>query len=313
MHPRPLEIFDLPKLARYRSKVVSLDEQRRLTRGNPLRAVNFLAYFNPARRIYTAIVENGESETLIGSLRQLDTESFARLAYVAPASALDRGSASLALIEHLVGQAKKWQAYQVLAEIEEESALFKPLRQSGFSVYGRQRIWDLSEVALPASTMTFWRKRRDADMIAIQRLQRQIVPPLLQQVESFSVTGKGLVCEAEELLAYMDVSYGARGIFLRPLIHPNADDVREKVYSLLQHHLVNQRERPVYLCVRSHQAWVETILDEMGASAGCRQVVMVKHLVNVQRVEKSIHAGADAAWVNPAAPVHYSNKERGGK
>ena len=108
------------------------------------------------------------------------------------------------------------------------------------------------------------------------------------------------------MMAYIDALYGARGIFLRPLIHPNVDDVQEKLVGLLAQNLANKRQRPVYFCVRSYQAWVEPILEEMEANVGPRQVVMVKHLVNVQRSEKTIPAGADTAWANPAAPIRSS-------
>lgn len=304
MPSRPLELFDLPKLPRSRSEIVSLDCARILTHGNPLRAVNFLAYFDPTRRIYTAIHESETGDALLGSIRQCEGETFARLTYLAPASALDKNA--LYLVEHLIAQAKKWRAYQVVAEIEEDNPLFQTLRQSGFSVYGRQRVWNLSALALPAQNAPFWRKVRAIDSIAIQRLLRQVVPPLLQQVESFNASSRGLVCMNDELIAYVDISYGARGIFLRPLMHPNVDDVREKLFSLLARNLANRRERPVYFCVRSYQAWVEPILEEMEASVGPRMVVMVKHLVNVQREEKTIPAGADTAWANPAAQIRSS-------
>ena len=311
MSPRPLELFDLPKLAHFRKEIISLDCARILTRGNPLRAVNFLAHLNPTRRIYTAIHESERGEALLGSIRQQEGENFARLTYLAPISALTADV--LPLIEHLIAQAKHWRAYLVVAEIEEDSPLFQPLRQSGFSVYSRQRVWDLSTIELPEEAPSYWRRVRRMDNIAIQRLQRQVVPPLLQHVENFDNPKRGLVCKNVEMLAYVDALYGARGIFLRPLIHPNVDHVQDKLTGLLARNLANRRQRPVYFCVRSYQAWVEPILEEMEASPGPRMVVMVKHLASTQRVEKTIPAGADAAWANPAAPIQSSKidgKER---
>ena len=200
----------------------------------------------------------------------------------------------------------------VVAEIEETSPLFQPLRQSGFSVYARQRVWDLSEISLRQDLEAYWRRSKDVDRIAIQNLQRQIVPPLLQQVESFGNHRRGVVCRNDELLAYVDTIYGGRGIFLRPLIHPNTDKIHEKLVSLLSRNLANRRQRPVYFCVRSYQAWVEPILEDMEASVGPRQVVMVKHLAGTQRTEKTVPRGTDTAWANPAAPIQ-SSKIKGKK
>ncbi len=72
MNPRALELFDLPKLPRYRDEVLSLDSRRALTRGNPLSAVSFLAYLNPKRQIYTGILESDEGTVLGGIIQRTD-------------------------------------------------------------------------------------------------------------------------------------------------------------------------------------------------------------------------------------------------
>ena len=234
---------------------------------------------------------------VLGGIIQRNSESFARLAYLAPADA------PFALIDHLTAQAGKWQAHQIVAEIDEGSPVFESLRHCGFAVYGRQRIWDLSDISLPTNLPTRWRKQKNMDLISIQSLQRELVPPLLQPVETFSHSATGMLCQADELLAYMDVTYGAKGIFLRPLIHPNTDNIREKLLQLLAN-FPNRRERPIYLCVRSYQAWIESFLEGVGAKAGARQAVMVKHLVKLQREEKAVPARGDKAWANSAAPIN---------
>jgi len=297
MNPRALELFDLPKLPRYRDEVLTLDSRRALTRGNPLSASSFISYLNPKRRIYTGVMENEKKEEFIGGIVQRAEESFARLAYLAPADA------PFALIDHLSAHAGKWQAHQIVAEIDEDSSTFQSLRHCGFAVYSRQRIWDLSDISLSADSSSRWRKQKDVDLIAIQSLQREIVPPLLQQVESFTHSSNGLICQADELLTYVEITYGARGIFLHPLIHPNTDNIREKILHLLAN-IPNRRERPVFLCVRSYQTWIESFLDEIGAKAGAQQAIMVKHLAQLQREEKTVPARGDNAWANPAAPIN---------
>jgi len=133
MPPRALELFDLPKLPHYRDKVLPLDSRRALTRGNPLRAVSFLAYLNPKRRIYTGIMKSENAGDVLGGIVQRTEENFARLAYLAPADA------PFALIDHLTAQAGKWRAHQIVAEIGEDSPIFQSLRHCGFAVYDRQR------------------------------------------------------------------------------------------------------------------------------------------------------------------------------
>jgi hypothetical protein len=51
--------------------------------------------------------------------------------------------------------------------------------------------------------------------------------------------------------------------------------------------LPNRRSRPVYICVRSYQSWIEHNLENLGALAGPQQAVMVKHLAIAKRVVRS--------------------------
>ncbi len=306
MPPRALEFFDLPKLPFYRDKMVALDSRWILTRGNPLRAGSFLSYLNPKRRIYTAILEKEEGTTLGGMVQHPD-ESFARLTYLAA----EHFSASpLALIDHLSTHAGLWRAHQVVAEITESHALFSSLRQCGFSVYSRQRIWKLNEMPQPKHHTPLWHRQKEIDLIPIQTLQAEIVPPLLQPIEFFSPSPTGMVCQADESLAYVDCAYGSQGVFLRPLIHPNTDDMREKLFGLLGA-LPNRRGLPVYLCVRSYQAWIEPILEEMGAKASESQAVMVKRLVKPRRKSKTVPSGGNTAWAKPAASIQRVKKTGG--
>ena len=302
MPPRALELFDLPKLPGYRDKVITLDNRRALTRGNPLSAGSFISYLNPKRRIYTGVFEDEEGMVL-GGISQGAKESFARLAYLAPARA------PLALIDHLTAHAGTWQAHQIIVEIDENSHLFQSLRQCGFSVYSRQRIWNLRKIYFPNNLPAHWRERKDADLSAIRSLESKIVPPLLLPFETFSTASNGMLCKADELLAYTDITYGSQGIFLRPLIHPNTDDVGEKLLSLLGQ-LSAPPNLPIYFCVRSYQAWIEPILEEIGAGTGTRQAVMVKHLVSKIREKKTTRLQAEKAWANPAATIQHIEADK---
>ena len=117
--------------------------------GNPLGAIGVMAYMNPRRHIYSAVSrENGV--TLAGGIIHTNGDTFAKLLYLAPASEMER-PALPALIENLAAQAGTWGAMHVLAEIDEISPAFVPLRQAGFSVYAWQRIWDVTPLELPAA------------------------------------------------------------------------------------------------------------------------------------------------------------------
>lgn len=292
---RSLDILDLPLIARYRNDALTLDNTRALTRGHPLGVAGLLAYVNPARHMYAAVA-NGNGADLLGGVIHARGETYAKLLYLAPASRLDH-SALPGLIEHLVAQAGEWGAFHVLAEIDETSDVFTALRQSGFSVYAWQRMWDVSGLSTTDADKT-WTRARSVNWPALQSLYHQIVPQFIQPVEPLSKNVRGLICDGD-IKCYVTLSVGVQGIVISPLIHPEATNVDEKLSSLLNC-IPNRRGRPVYLCVRSYQAWLEHALEYLGAKPAPRQAVMVKHLARLIKEEQTVPAVASRVSVQPS-------------
>ena len=275
---RSLDLLDLPIIARYRNDVLTLDSARALTRGQPLGTMGLLAYINPARHLYAAIANGGDA-ALLGGVIHSRGESFARLLYLAPSSRLDDPKLP-ALIEHLVIQAGEWEAFHVLAEVEDSSDVFPALRMAGFTVYAWQRLWDVSLIEkTDAGSRSGWKRMRSVDLPAVQSLHYQIVPPLLHPVEPAPNRVMGYVY-SEDVKCYASITSGMYGIVLTPLIHPDEHHVSEKISALVAG-LPDRRGRKVYLNVRSYQTWLEPVLEDLGARASRRQAVMVKYLARL--------------------------------
>lgn len=274
---RPLDLLDLPTIARYRNDVLTLDSTRALTRGHPLGAMGLLAYINPARHLYTA-VKNSDDTTLLGGIIHTHGETFAKLLYLAPSFNLNSPYLP-ELIEHLTAHAGEWQAFHVIAEVDETSDVFMALRKSGFSVYAWQRIWNASHIQkTESSPSTGWRRVKSIDLPAIQRMHYQIVPQLLHPVDPAPRLPNGFI--HTDGYCFASVNYGVYGVVLTPWILPDEGDVSEKIVSLISS-LPDRRGRPVYLNVRSYQAWLEPVLEDLGANASPRQAVMVKYLARL--------------------------------
>jgi hypothetical protein len=305
MSIRPLDIRDLPNVYRFRADAIGLDAARTLTRGNPLGAAGFLAYFNPARHVYSAVADGNEI-ALMGGIIHTRGEGFARLHYIAPSAHLNHSELP-ALVENLSAQAGEWGAFHVLAEVDETSDAFPSMRQAGFSVYAWQRMWDISNLTGPASGAD-WMRVKSIHLPAVQSLYHQIVPPLLHPVEPAPSNPIGWICN-EGVKCHINVTQGAYGIVLTPLIHPEAMDVGLKLASLVSN-LQDRRNRPVYLCVRSYQAWLEPVLEDLGAHAAAqRQAVMVKHLARFLKAEQAMRAKQPAGvTVQPSRIDHLKNK-----
>ncbi len=294
MSIRPLAIFDLPYVYSFRDEAIGLDTARTLTRGNPLGAVGLIAYVNPVRHIYSAIINGGQEAALGGVIHSRD-ETFAKLLYLAPATQLNHPNLP-ELIENLAVQAGEWGAFHVLAEVDERSDAFVPLRKSGFSVYAWQRMWDVSHVVESSSSIE-WKRVRSTDLPSIQSLYHQIVPPLLHPIEPQPRTPSGWMCD-DGVKCYASISQGVYGIVLFPLIHPEATDVGAKLASLITN-LPDRRNRPVYICVRSYQAWLEPVLADLGAQGADRQAVMVKHLAHLVRDAQTVSAVPQGVSIQP--------------
>ncbi|MCC7119485.1 MAG: hypothetical protein IT310_13250 [Anaerolineales bacterium] len=275
MPARALDLLDLPTIARYRNDVLTLDSARALTRGHPFGALGLLAYINPARHLYAAAMNEKNSPPLIGGIIHTRGETFAKLLYLAPASNLDPARLP-ELLDHLAKQAGAWQAWQVLAEVEETHPIFSTLRTAGFSVYAWQRLWDATALEKTESRPgAGWRRAQAADLPAIQNLHYQIVPPLLQPIESAPTHVRGFF--HAESKCYANVSSGGSGIMITPLIHPEENDLAAKLKTLAEN-LPERRGRKIYINVRSYQTWLEPALEDLGAKPATRQAVMVKHL-----------------------------------
>jgi hypothetical protein len=293
---RSLDVLDLPLIARYRNDALTLDSTRALTRGHPLGMAGLLAYINPTRHMYAAVA-NGNETSLVGGVIHSRGDAFAKLLYLAPASQLDH-DALPDLVEHLIEQAGEWGAFHVIAEIEENSDVFPTLRRAGFSVYAWQRMWDVSDLDGATEAPKGWMRARSINRPALQSLYYQIVPQLMHPVEPLPKRAHGLIC-SEDVKCYVNLSSGAQGIVLTPLIHPEVTDVEAKLISLLNC-IPDRRGRPVYLCVRSYQTWLEPALEDLGALSAPRQAVMVKHLARLIKDAQTVPAVPSGVSVQPS-------------
>ena len=307
MTVRSLDFLDLPLLPRYRRDVLPLDGARLLTRGNPLGAAALLSYLDPRRHIYTGMAtENGLA--LMGQIVLDENETSARMTFMAPASRIN--GLTLPLLEHLSVQAGEWGAFYLLAEVNEDHPPFKSLRQAGFAMYASQRVWKLNSLAGEAGGDS-WREAEEIDWPAVQGLHGQIVPALLQPVENLPRQARGWVCRPEgSLQAYVAVSSGPQGIWIQPLVPPESGCGPERLAELI-HAVADGRNRPVYVCVRSYQAWLESVLEDFGAEPGPQQALMVKRLGLLKRAEEAVLAAPEnAIAAKPAAPVARASTEK---
>ncbi len=310
MNIRPIQWRDFSVIRSYRHRCVFFDSTMALTRGPTLDLSRTLfSSIAPTQGVFTylAKADSNTGAPVLGQVTFPSGASSARLTCLAPENALERDGIE-AVLDFMITDLGKHGAFHVLAEADECEGSCDALHGMGFAIYGRQRIWQLAGSPAKPALATPWRSCTDQDTINIRSLYNNLAPGLVQQVEPApSPRNHGLVFyHGQDLLAYVDLKIGPKGIWVQPFIHPDVEDVSARLAYLLQN-LPDRDDRPVYICVRSYQAWLESPVEELGAQPGPRQAVMVKRLAISRRVVQPatlpVLEGKQAEPTVPIAPI----------
>lgn len=318
MSVRSFDWRDLAALYRLRKESVFLHNALVLTRGPMLISGAVFSALMPTAGIYTAICDGADSagDLLIGQVIHLGGSQVAQLTFLAPEPGLDNAKL-VRLLEHIASQVVARGAFRLLADVNEHSPVYDALRQAGFAIYARQRVWRLKQHNTSEIQATGWDAACDRDLISVRSLYNNLVPGLVQQVEPFPAERlQGMVYRQDgDVLAYVELKYGHRGIWAQPFVHPDAEEAVDRLVDFLQK-LSYRRSRPIYLCIRSYESWLEPAVEAMGAEPGPRQAVMVRHLAVPQKALRSyalpVLEGGSPEMTAPIAHVQrvFSEKTR---
>ncbi len=209
------------------------------------------------------------------------------------------------LIDYLSFQAGEMGAINLLAEIEESHVLFEALRHAGFSVFSWESIWRLPADIGGDRSGSNWKPPATTDSNIVRCLYQTLVPPLVQNAEPFvnGDTPRLLYRANGDALAYVESINGSAGIYLVPLIHPSVEDVQTLLIDLIGQ--FRGQGKPVYMQVRSYQAWLSDALSELKAQPSPRFALMVKHLAvgQLNPVREAQRARSEQRQADPAAPM----------
>lgn len=210
------------------------------------------------------------------------------------------------LLDELNCRAGEMGAFNVLAELEESSPLFEFLRRCGFAVYGWEVAWKLPGSLIGSDAKARkWRIAGAADDAQIKALYQALVPPVVQAAESWSGEDvRRLVYqEQDEIVAYVESSSGPHGFYLRPVVHPSEMNAQDLIAGLgMQFKDLGQ---PIYVQVRSYQAWLLDALAKIGGEESLRFTLLVKHLTVKQRNGVIVTNGkrVENRQAEPTAPL----------
>lgn len=292
MNTRSFEWRDLPVLHSYRNSSVFLHNASVLTRGSLQITRALISSVTSRTGIFTAVCTGNEKKAddpaLIGQISYSSGSQTAHLTFMAPGEELNSPNIQY-LIEHLIKHTGELGSLRILADVDEDELAFIGLRRSGFSVYSRQKIWKIDNMAYDQELENPWLPVADSELSEICNLYNSLVPGMVQQVEPFFPERlNGLVLRnAQGLQAYIDLTYGLRGIWIQPFFHPDIENVGERLRQMLSN-LPNLLSLPMYVCLRSYQSWLEPALKEFGADVCLNQVAMVKNIAVPLKAHRTI-------------------------
>jgi hypothetical protein len=180
------------------------------------------------------------------------------------------------------------------------------MRNAGFAIYTRQRIWCLEGTSvldvLPGPDV--WQREFDADESAINHHYLNIVPALVQQVElPPKIDRKDFShWHDDDLLGYLDIERGPLGVWVDPYFHPAVENLDDLLVSFLANYSDSQK-RPLFFSVRSYQGWIGHALERLGFEPHSDQAVMVKRLaVSIRRPALSPLPSVEGTRAEPTTP-----------
>lgn len=314
---------DLSLLHRLRDRGLYLDSQQALSHGPHTLTNALLGAFSPAGSACTLVARPSDRAELpaVGQVLRRNGDPLFRLTFFGPEEAMSQSSGA-ALLEALCQAAGARGARNLVAEVDEESQVFESLRRAGFAIYARQRIWRLclpedgktSHAAMDEAeerAARVWRPESSSDIPAIHLLYVDLVPAMVQQIEPPpGRDGRGLVHWREgELLGYLDIGRGPLGIWIQPYFHPAAGSPDDLLAGSMRQ-LGDSRHRPLYMCVRSYQGWMNGPLERLGFAMGPSQAVMVKRLaIPLRRPVLASLPALEATRPEPTAPFAHLEKQ----
>lgn len=285
--------------------MICLNKALFLTHGNPIGISNLISRIKSTALSSTAVLTTFDNSFYyVGQVLHQPGNRSAYFSFILP-DFTDRAENLDVLIEFLSAQAGEMGALNVLAEIEESHPLFDILRSVGFSVFSWESFWKLPAGDPGDQPVAAWQVPSAVDENTARSLFQTLVPPLVQNAEPFANGGTPrLVYKNEgELLAYVEIHAGAEGIYLIPVIHPSVENVPALLLGLSRY--FESPGRPLYLQVRSYQAWLSDLLAQVQASPSPRYALLVKHLAvgNHSLVKQGQRVRSDSRQAEPTAPI----------
>lgn len=324
---RPLGLRDLGLLWQLRGQGLTLDMQRAaLWAPNPLGAV-LSAFLPPGLQGATLTYvcqgceanESGFVQVLTCPERQ--EWQVIHLAPWVNSVGLESGTSWAGVLGGLCSLAGARGALRIRAGVVAGGSEEEAFRQAGFGAYTREEVYRLPDPHPADGVESSLRPITQRDAWPLLQLVNQVVPSTVQHAEGTNIAGapvpilarlgvtreQGYVLErGAGLGAYVGLSRGRPGAWVRMLLHPDAG---KQASDVVQQAVAVGSPAPVlYWAVREYQAGLRSLLAELGFEFVGVQVWLVRHITRPAALLRYRQLAALDKRTEPATtPLHPVN------
>ncbi len=278
---RKLVWKDLAALPRFQNRKTVLDNSLQFVFNPGIFSSSLLSIISPASGFYSVLepLESNKYPYLMGQVFHINGHCSARLAFLAPSDNQDL-QGFVRVVSHLASAAGERGAFQILAEVAENSPEEEILYQAGFRPYAEQQIWKLPPRISYGDCKKSWIPLNPEDRDLVLSFYQRILPGQVQRIESPPTTPdlQGMISWKDGcVVGYAATQFGPKGILIDVFLDPDLDFVDEYLRALF-FHLPYRNTRDVFLRVRSYQQPLASALLRVDAEPGPRQKAVVKRL-----------------------------------
>ena len=227
------------------------------------------------------------------------------LLFIAPSLDTRHGTTWLwqRLVHELVNVGAQSGAQRLFTQLpEKHHAEIEVMRQSGFAIYGQDRLYRLDKLPLLVkSGKRRWQVRRSLDDWGLKRLYLALTPDVVQQAESVKLNGrnsyvgwcynrhrKSFVLRGKlegEVFAYLSLTRGKLAHWLKLVVHPERVNQSSVLLEQALYMMRTWPEHPIYCDVRDYEGFLPDALERVGFTRMMTRTLLVRHITANIRVK----------------------------
>ncbi len=286
---RKLNALDFSTLMRQTAKLENLDFLRVVTNGEPMSLMGMASSLF-AQRHAGAVLEKDGKPLAMARVIQWQEEDFAQFQFI---SALEPDNVNLsAVIEALLQDIGEWGLIKVMADLPVSSPFLKAFRKANFYVWASHQCFTFPFVQSELPSKNQWETWTARDFEGIRAVYQTLVPSRIRSYEPMTrskVLGKVLTNEKGQVIAYVDLDYGSKGLWAQPFALPEAN--RPAVFEDLLKSLFAEYGRPVTFSARSYMPWLRSSLGRLTDQMTEERALIARYLALRDRLPEETREG----------------------